>query len=781
MAVEYTRVTVVIISVLLISWGSFANFNPAFAVTAEDNLRALIDGISIDIAIHSGTPLGDELEDARDEFQDALDELKEDPPDVDAAIKSISKAQKEIQKAIDDEGYSSILGNTLINALEAIKDKLEKDEKKISVCHIPPGNPAGTHRISISKNALTAHFAHGDYVGTDCVKDKDEQDELRKNLKKEKDTKKFQLKKKQNELKDDIKKLLDLNKDFQENKEEFKIALKEKKDEIKELLKDLRNNYAFELELKKDLKKDLKITKHKIIQDLKKHEKFTKHKVDSKISALSKSSDPDRDAKKFGLDFKNGKTKIVIKLSTLDPQVLEELQSLGTITAKNGKHIQLVTDLDNIQKIGLLDGVDKIRPPFSAIQFEQQISEGVYFINADLVHYKGITGKGVKVAVLDFAFTNNEKISDNIVEVKSFRQGLGYVPIQGFEHEASHGTAVAEIITDVAPDVELYLYAMETDIEFAEAVDEAISQGVDIIAMSAGWPHFPTDGSSHITKKIEQAIENDIVFVVPSGNFGDKHWEGTYNDSNLNGWHEFTTLDEGLSFNVTLNRILEEKPIIANLIWDVGLGDVADFDLVLVDPLGQIVDYSANEQSTKNDTPLEYIHHIPDTQGIYALGIIHNGENNSPAEIPDAMIEIFTPSDELEYPVPQGSVSVPSDAAGAIVVGAVNHMSGELEPFSSQGPTNHGKLAPHLVGPDGVTTTALDGEPFFGTSATAPYIAGMVALLLETNPDISSDQILTKLQQNTAPSLFSAQTDYDNLIGYGPANALFLTLEEVVG
>ncbi len=292
MAVEYTRVTVVILSVLLLSWGSFANFNPAFAVTAEDNLRNLIDGISIDIAIHSGTPLGDELEDARDEFQDALDELNEDPPDVDAAIKSISKAQKEIQKAIDDEGYSPILGNTLINALEAITDKLEKDvkegkdEKKISVCHIPPGNPADAHIISISKNALKAHFAHGDFVGADCVKDKDGQDELRKNLKKEKDTKKFQLKKKQNELKDDIKKLLDLNKDFQENKEEFKIALKEKKDEIKELLKDLRNNYAFELELKKDLKKDLKITKHKIIQDLKKHEKFTKHKVDSKMSAL---------------------------------------------------------------------------------------------------------------------------------------------------------------------------------------------------------------------------------------------------------------------------------------------------------------------------------------------------------------------------------------------------------------------------------------------------------------------------------------------------------------
>jgi len=652
----------------------------------------------------------------------------------------------------------------------------------VTICHIPPGNPENPQTIDVPNPAVAAHLAHGDILGECPVKknNDDESDTKRKNIEKEKNTKQTKLKKVQKELKNEIKKFRDLNKDFGD-KEDFKNALKEKKEEIKELLKELKENHAYDKELKKELKNELKITRIKIDQDLKKHEKLTKHKVDSKIFTLSKSSDPERDAKKLGLDFKNGKTKIVIKLTDLDPKVLEKLETLGTITAKNDNHIQLVTDLENIQKIRMLNGVEKIRPPFSAIQFEQQLSEGVYFINADLVHYKGITGKGVKVAVLDFAFTNNDKISDNIVGGKLFRQGLGNQLSQNFEHEASHGTAVAEIITDVAPDVELYLYTMETDIEFAEAVDEAISQGVDIIAMSAGWPHFPTDGSSLITKKVEEAIENDIVFVVPSGNFGDKHWEGTYNDSNLNGWHEFSTSDEGLSFNVTSNRISEEKPIIANLIWDVGLADVADFDLVLVDPLGQIVDYSANEQSTKNDTPLEYIYHIPDTEGIYALGIIHNGENNSPSKIPEAMIEIFTPSDELEYPVAQGSVSVPADAAGAIVVGAVNHMSGELEPFSSQGPTNHGKLAPHLVGPDGVTTLALDGEPFFGTSATAPYIAGIAALLLETNPDISSDQILTELQQNTSPSLFSLQTDYDYSIGYGPANALFLTQEEVVG
>jgi subtilisin family serine protease len=572
-------------------------------------------------------------------------------------------------------------------------------------------------------------------------------------------------------------------KDFkkqQKEYEDYQKKLEELEQRVKDLILELKENFAYDQEHKAELKKELKTSLYKEKRALDKHEKQEKHKIDSKISSLSKSSDPQRDAKKYGFDFKNGKIKIAIKLSDVDPTVIENIENLGTVTVKNDKHIQMIVDVDDIPKIRSLEGIEKIRPPFSAIQFEQTVSEGVYFINADLVQYAGITGKGIKVAVLDLAFTNNPKISDNIVEVKSFREGLDFIPLQGNEGEAGHGTAVAEIITDVAPEVELYLYAIETDIEFTAAIDEAISKDVDIIAMSAGWPHFPTDGTSHITKKIEEAIANDITFVVPAGNFGDKHWEGTFVDSNLNGWQEFLDTDEGLSFNVTESRIAEQKPITANLLWDVGMSDVADFDLVLVDPLGQIVDYSANEQITKDDSQFEYIYHVPEIEGIYALGVVYAGDTNTLADIPDATIEIFTINDPLEHPIVFSSVSVPADADGAIVVGAVNHMDGELEPFSSQGPTNHGKLAPHVVGPDGVTTTALDGEAFFGTSATTPYIAGMAALLLEINPDITPDQLLTEIQQNTVSNLVSLQTEYDNAMGYGQANAEFLTQMEVV-
>jgi LPXTG-motif cell wall-anchored protein len=36
---------------------------------------------------------------------------------------------------------------------------------KVTVCHVPPGNPSNAHNIVISVNALPAHLAHGDTVG----------------------------------------------------------------------------------------------------------------------------------------------------------------------------------------------------------------------------------------------------------------------------------------------------------------------------------------------------------------------------------------------------------------------------------------------------------------------------------------------------------------------------------------------------------------------------------------------------------------------------------------
>jgi hypothetical protein len=34
-----------------------------------------------------------------------------------------------------------------------------------TICHIPPGNPANAHEITVSENAVYAHVMHGDTIG----------------------------------------------------------------------------------------------------------------------------------------------------------------------------------------------------------------------------------------------------------------------------------------------------------------------------------------------------------------------------------------------------------------------------------------------------------------------------------------------------------------------------------------------------------------------------------------------------------------------------------------
>jgi hypothetical protein len=37
--------------------------------------------------------------------------------------------------------------------------------KKVTICHLPPGNPENAHTLSVGAPAVKAHLAHGDYLG----------------------------------------------------------------------------------------------------------------------------------------------------------------------------------------------------------------------------------------------------------------------------------------------------------------------------------------------------------------------------------------------------------------------------------------------------------------------------------------------------------------------------------------------------------------------------------------------------------------------------------------
>ena len=284
--------------------------------------------------------------------------------------------------------------------------------------------------------------------------------------------------------------------------------------------------------------------------------------------------------------------------------------------------------------------------------------------------------------------------------------------------------------------------------------------------MSAGWMNYAADGKSDMTKKAEQVISKGIPFIVSSGNYAETHWEDKFADSDGNGWHEFKPSDEGLSFEVTQSRVSRQIPIVAYLMWSDSSSTVTDFNLSLTGPSGNIVYEASTVQSKKGDE-FEYIYFTPNTAGTYSIGISHSGSSK-----PNATLEIFSQSDLLEYYTSAGSASVPNDANGIISVGALNYKDSKLESFSSQGPTNNGKSVPSIMGPDAVTTKAY-GAPFYGTSAAAPHVAGIVALILEATPGLTPAQITSLLQEH-ADKISLGISKNDNVYGYGKAIASFL-------
>jgi len=175
------------------------------------------------------------------------------------------------------------------------------------------------------------------------------------------------------------------------------------------------------------------------------------------------------------------------------------------------------------------------------------MSEGAGVINATTMHEMGMDGTGVKVAVIDTGFNGSDTNPEirNVVEIRSF---CGDITGGG----ESHGTACAEAILDVAPNVSLYLYNINSMVTFGEAVNHAIAQEVDIISCSLGWANAgPYDGTGFVCDIANNVGANGILFVNSAGNQAKRHYEGTYNDPDSTTWHDFAPGDAVLNLTAT--------------------------------------------------------------------------------------------------------------------------------------------------------------------------------------------------------------------------------------
>ena len=105
---------------------------------------------------------------------------------------------------------------------------------------------------------------------------------------------------------------------------------------------------------------------------------------------------------------------------------------------------------------------------------------------------------------------------------------------------------------------------------------------------------------------------------------------------------------------------------------------------------------------------------------------------------------------------PTGSIVSPGTARSSLTVGAVDIDSGDLAEYSSQGPTDDGRLKPEVTAPTAVMSRAYQ-DRFPGTSASSPHVAGFGGLILSTGMVSKSD-------------LSSKVTEFTRAIGQSPDN-----------
>jgi len=439
-------------------------------------------------------------------------------------------------------------------------------------------------------------------------------------------------------------------------------------------------------------------------------------------------------AKLLGVPLSAERSEVTLVIKPLRPGVRVAPLGVGrTVQAPSGLQkitVPLGSLEDVIQEIlSRYGGEVMIGVPSKPIPLAVT-SEGVARINAGLYHAAGYRGAGVKIAVIDVGFIG--------LSGSQARGDLPYSVItrdftgRGVESDYSHGTAVAEIIHDVAPDAQLYLIKIGDEVDLDNAISYCISEGIDIINHSLGWYNTNFyDGTGTIGDIVRRATSAGILWVQAAGNDALAHWEGNFADANGDGW-----LDTEITFTANSG-----DPVMLYFTWDGWPTTADDYDLFLYGPGGTLVASSTKTQAGTEE-PTEFISYSAATSGPYTIRIQKAGGSAR-------RLELFSIYQELSPHVATSSLPAPANAAAALAVGAIDHASytaGPAEPYSSRGPTNDGRQKPDLVAPDNVTTGVTPYyAKFQGTSAAAPHVAGAAALLLSHDPSLDLNALRAKL------------------------------------
>ncbi len=516
-----------------------------------------------------------------------------------------------------------------------------------------------------------------------------------------------------------------------------------------------------------------------------------------------------------------------------------ELAALGmrveTIDAEHGI-VQGLIPISQLAAAGALPGVTAIRlPSYGFVDAGSVTTQGDSILSAAALRSAmGVDGTGVRIGI----------ISDGM-EGLSSAQGsgdLGAVDTTTCNRSPSstsptasgagaEGTAMSEIIHDVAPGAQIYFgyFGMNvggTSLNFNNAVD-CLAANTDVVVDDISWFNTgPNDGTSVVSVNTSLAladVSNRIRgYYTVVANQARNHYHGAWVDSGVftpaskaGDWWQLQrfqggggTTDGGFGLTCGSVKCGDTVQVAAGgsftvlLQWDDSYGSSSnDYDLLVQDNFtGTVSPQNPQRQGAGFPYPVEGFtlannHGATVTYNI----LIGNYKNLAAPKTFDYFVicrscfvfntGLPAPDDVAlhNYNTLAGSVPNQADAGGGVVSAAAISASNSpnyntIEGYSGRGPTADARIKPDVTGIDCVSVTGAAGfpNPFCGTSAAAPHVGAIAALILSCNPALLAGSgsgtpagnrtALLNAVLNSAVDLGTPGTD--NTFGHGRIDAL---------
>lgn len=487
--------------------------------------------------------------------------------------------------------------------------------------------------------------------------------------------------------------------------------------------------------------------------------------------------------------------RIEVNLALLDtsPQTLALLEANGLKIVRSNlaaDQVEGFLPYDRILDLAGLSQVRRVRlPQYPDVDTGSVNSQGDAVHRANLVRSNlAVNGSGIKVCAISDgvdSWTTARASGDLPATLDIRKAGSG-----------DEGTAMLEIIYDLAPGVSMGFYGPNTAVDMVNGIINLRNAGCNVIVDDLSFNGEPYYQDGQINNAITQvmlgsgadpSVNSNVVYAGSAGNVAQAHYQGMFTAggfaSGIGTFHRWAPSDDFFTLIISPGGYFG-----AYLQWNEAWGAAAtDFDLRLYNStLTGLLASSTDTQDGSGD-PLEYFFYQNNTGGTVTVNLAvarWSGSANS-------KLQVFTRGAGVtrQYNVVAGSVTPNHHTLGMLTSAAIDANDpgyDTIASYSSQGPVEHyfGPIAsisaftpqyelrrkPDLTGMAGVSVTGAGGfpSPFYGTSAAAPHNAAIAALVRSARPAATREQVYWWL---AGGAIDMGTAGLDDTYGYGRTDA----------